>query len=118
WRQTSGLPTYVSNGNRWATNWELPGYATPSGKPIPETVSLHDAPAVTGPSAPNLWADPKAALAGWQETMAGQTGSRNSIRGQGYFNIDTGVYKNFTMPWSEKQRLQFRWESYNVTNTI
>ena len=26
--------------------------------------------------------------------------------------------KRFTMPWSERQNLQFRWEAYNVTNTV
>ena len=119
WRQTSGLPFSVANGSRWATNWELSGYATPNGTGIPQTVSAHIAPAVSGAPAPNLWSDPKAALAGFQiETMAGQTGSRDSLRGDGFFNIDTGLYKNFTMPWSEKQRLQFRWEAYNVTNTV
>jgi outer membrane receptor for ferrienterochelin and colicin len=118
WRQTSGLPFSVGNGSRWATNWELSGYATPNGNPIPQVVSSHNAQAVSGAAAPNLWSDPKTALAGFQETMAGQTGSRNALRGDGFFNIDTGLYKNFTMPWSEKQRLQFRWEAYNVTNTV
>ncbi len=119
WRQTSGLPFSVGNGSRWATNWELSGYATPNGSGIPQTVSAHIAPAVSGPPAPNLWSSPSAALAGFQiETMAGQTGSRDTLRGDGFFNIDTGLYKNFTMPWSEKQKLQFRWEAYNVTNTV
>jgi hypothetical protein len=118
WRQTSGLPFSVGDGSRWATNWELSSFATPNGNPIPQTVSSHNAQAVSGAAAPNLWSDPKTALAGFSETMAGQTGSRNSLRGDGYFNIDTGLYKNFTMPWSEKQRLQFRWEAYNVTNTV
>ena len=119
WRQTSGLPFSVSNGSRWATNWELSGWATPNGTPIPQIVSSHNAQAISGAAAPNLWSDPKAALAAFQiETMAGQTGSRNSLRGDGFFNIDTGLYKNFTMPWSEKQHLQFRWEAYNVTNTV
>ena len=118
WRQTSGLPFSVSNGSRWATNWELSGYATPNGNPIPSITSPHDAPAISGASSPNLWADVKTALAAFQETMPGQTGSRNSLRGDGYFNVDTGLYKNFTMPWSEKQKLQFRWEAYNVTNTV
>jgi hypothetical protein len=119
WRQTSGLPFSVSNGSRWATNWELSGYATPNGNGIPQTVSAHIASAVSGPPAPNLWSNPTEALAGFQiETMAGQTGSRDTLRGDGFFNIDTGLYKNFTMPWSEKQKLQFRWEAYNVTNTV
>jgi len=118
WRQTSGLPFSVGDGSRWATNWQLSAYATPNGNPIPQTVSSHNAQAVSGSAAPNLWSDPKTALAGFQETMAGQTGSRNTLRGDGFFNIDTGLYKNFTMPWSEKQKLQFRWEAYNVTNTV
>jgi hypothetical protein len=109
----------VGNGSRWATNWELSGYATPNGNGIPQTVSAHIASAVSGPPAPNLWSNPTAALAGFQiETMPGQTGSRDTLRGDGFFNIDSGLYKNFTMPWSEKQRLQFRWEAYNVTNTV
>ena len=118
WRQTSGLPFSVGNGSRWATNWELSGYATPNGNPIPAIVSSHNAAAVSGAGAPNLWDDPKTALAAFQETMSGQTGSRDALRGDGYFNIDTGVYKNFTMPWNEKHKLQFRWESYNLTNTV
>jgi outer membrane receptor for ferrienterochelin and colicin len=118
WRQTSGLPFSVGDGSRWSTDWELSSFATPNGQPIPATVSAHNAAAVSGPGGPNLWANPAAALAGFQETMAGQTGSRNSLRGDGFFNIDTGLYKNFTMPWSEKQHLQFRWEAYNVTNTV
>jgi Carboxypeptidase regulatory-like domain len=118
WRMTSGLPTSVSDGSRWATNWELSSFATPNGSPQEQIVSAHNAPAISGPGGPNLWTDPKTALAAWQETMAGQTGSRNTLRGDGFFNIDSGLYKNFTMPWNEKQKLQFRWEAYNVSNTV
>jgi hypothetical protein len=120
WRQSSGLPFSISNGSRWVTNWELSGYATPNGNPIPTITNNENAPAVSGPGGPNLWSDPKAALAAFQVTgtFAGQTGSRNSLRGDGFFNIDSGLYKNFTMPWSEKQKLQFRWEAYNLTNTV
>jgi hypothetical protein len=117
-RITSGLPTSVSDGSRWATDWELSSFATPNGQPIPNIVDAHNAPAVSGPGAPNLWANPTAALASFQETFAGQTGSRNSLRGDGFFNIDTGLYKSFIMPYNEHHRLQFRWEAYNVTNTV
>jgi Carboxypeptidase regulatory-like domain len=118
WRQTSGLPFSVSDGSRWATNWQLSSFATPSGQPIPAVTSPHNAPAVSGAGGPNLWADPKTALAGFQETLSGQTGSRNSLRGDGFFNIDTGLYKQFSMPFNEHHKLQFRWEAYNATNTV
>ena len=120
WRQTSGLPFSVSNGSRWVTNWELSGYATPNGNPLPAITNNENAPAIGGPGGPNLWSDPAKALAAFQVTgtFAGQTGSRNSLRGAGFFNIDSGLYKNFTMPWSERQHLQFRWESYNLTNSV
>ncbi|HUI55004.1 MAG TPA: carboxypeptidase regulatory-like domain-containing protein [Bryobacteraceae bacterium] len=118
WRQTSGLPFSVSDGSRWATDWELSSFATPNGNPIPAIVSAHNAPAISGPGGPNLWADPKAALAAFSETMAGQTGSRDSLRGDGFFDIDTALAKSFTMPYNEHHQLQFRWEAYNVTNTV
>jgi hypothetical protein len=120
WRQSTGLPFSIGNGSRWVTNWELGGYATPNGNPIPVITDNKNAPAVSGPGGPNLWSDPKAALAAFQVTgtFAGQTGSRTSLRGDGFFNIDSGLFKNFNMPWSEKQKLQFRWESYNLTNSV
>ena len=86
------------------------------GTAVPGTVSIHNTPAAGG--GPNLWIDPNAALAGFREALPGETGSRNTLRGDGFFNIDTALSKRFTMPWSEKQNLQFRWESYNLTNTV
>ena len=114
YRQTSGLPFSVGNGQRWPTNWEVSDLATPNGVPIPSIVSTGNG--ATG--GPNLWASPATAFGSFVETMAGQSGSRNTLRGDGFFNIDSGVYKNFTMPWSERQKLQFRWESYNLTNSV
>jgi hypothetical protein len=115
---TSGLPFSASDGSRWATNWQLSSFATPSGVPLPAITNNPNGAAISGTGGPNLWDNPTAALASFQETLAGQTGSRDTMRGSGFFNIDSGVYKNFTMPWSEKQKLQFRWESYNVTNSV
>lgn len=43
-------------------------------------------------------------------------GSRNVLRGPSFWNVDTSVLKNFSLPWSETQRLQFRWESFNAFN--
>ena len=116
YRQTSGLPFSISDGSRWATNWELSSFAVPNGQPVPAAVSVHNTPAAGG--GPNLWLDPKAALGGFQEALAGQTGARNPLRGDGFFDIDSAVSKSFSMPWSEKQKLSFRWEAYNVTNSV
>jgi hypothetical protein len=117
-RMTSGLPFSASDGSRWATNWQLSTFATPSGVALPSITNNPNGAAVSGTGGPNLWDNPTAALASFQETLAGQTGSRDAMRGSGFFNIDSGMYKNFGMPWSEKQKLQFRWESYNVTNSV
>ena len=46
----------------------------------------------------------------------GEIGSRNTLRGPSFWNLDTAVLKNFKMPWSEQQSLQIRWESYNAFN--
>ena len=115
YRQTSGLPFTVINGQRWPTNWNLGGNATPNGQPIPAVVSTGNA---TGIAGPNLWQDPAAAFAAFREDFAGESGGRTNLRGEGLFNIDSGVYKSFTMPWSEHQKLTFRWESYNLTNSV
>ena len=63
YRQTSGLPMTISDGSRWATNWQLSVGATPNGNPL------------------NLFSNPAAAVAAFSETMAGQSGVRNTIRG-------------------------------------
>jgi hypothetical protein len=114
YRQTSGLPFSVGNGQRWPTNWEVSDIATPNGTPLPAVVSTGNS-TVGGP---NLWQNPSAALATFQETMPGQSGSRNTMRGAGFFNIDSGLYKSFRMPYSEHHQLTFRWEAYNVTNSV
>jgi len=117
YRQTSGLPFTVTNGQRWPTNWNLGGNATPNGQPIPAVVSTRNATGISG-GGPNLWQNPADAFAAFREDFPGESGGRTNLRGQGLFNIDTGVYKSFTMPYSEHHVLQFRWESYNLTNTV
>jgi hypothetical protein len=117
YRQTSGLPFNVINGQRWPTNWNLGGNATPNGLPIPAVVSTKNATGITN-GGPNYWQNPADAFAAFREDFPGESGGRTNLRGQGLFDIDSGLYKNFTMPWSEKQKLSFRWETYNLTNTV
>ncbi len=62
-----------------------------------------------------MFPGPVAAFAAFRTTIPGQTGSRNVLRGDGYFSVDTGLAKAFHV--TERQRIQFRWEVFNLTNT-
>lgn len=117
WQQSTELPYYVGNGRNWPTNWNITSAATPVGDTRPST-RTKNAPAVAGASGPNMFADPAGALREWDFTLPGQVGSRNTIRIDGAFNINLNVAKRFYMPWSEGHTLQFRWETFNLTNAV
>ena len=46
----------------------------------------------------------------------GESGSRNNIRGPGYFGIDLALRKSWNV--TEKSKLNFSWQVYNVTNSV
>ncbi len=124
-RMTSGLPYSVGNGQRWPTNWEVSDNATPIGA-VPVSIT-NNATGIKG-GGPNLFQNPSSVVSApgepigqyglFIETLAGQSGLRNNLRGPGFFNIDSGLYKVFTMPYSEHHQIQLRWEAYNVTNSV
>jgi hypothetical protein len=108
-RLTSGFPLSVGNGAAWATNWDLSGYATQIG-PTPATgITI-----VNGE--PNLFKNFTTAVNSYRQDFAGEIGNRNDLRGPGYFDTDMGLHKEFDI--TERQKLQFRWEVYNVFNTV
>jgi hypothetical protein len=45
----------------------------------------------------------------------GEAGERNNFRGDGYFDIDSGLAKTFKI--TESQGVKFAWEVFNVTNS-
>jgi hypothetical protein len=121
WRQSSGLPTGVGNGFNWPTNWQITPSATQVG-PVPSARTTKNAPAAQagGTGGPNIWTDPVAALAAYDVSLPGVSGQRNGVRGDGYFSIDAGLGKRFTL-FSLKDHphtLQFRAEAFNITNTV
>ena len=116
YRHTTGMPISVRDGSNWPTNFQWQGWATMIA-PIPGMVTTRNAPAITGKGGPNAFSDPSAAIAAFDFTLPGGSGNRNVIRGDGYFTIDTGLSKRFAMPYSEKHSLQFRWETFNLTNS-
>jgi len=117
WRQSTELPTSVSNGRNWPTNWNVFGFATPTGTP-PVSTKTKNAPAVAGRPGPNMYADPNAGRNAWGFTLPGQSGSRNTLRVDGTFVVNTGVSKRIAMPYSESHSVQFRWEVFNVANSV
>jgi hypothetical protein len=110
-RLTSGFPISVDNGtSNYPTNFELEGNANQV-SPVQTGVYFN-----TG--RPNLFSNGPAAIAAFDYAYAGQAGQRDIIRGDGFFTIDMGLAKRWTMPWSERQTLQFRWEVFNLTNSV
>jgi hypothetical protein len=63
-----------------------------------------------------VFADPAAAAAAFSGPVGLTIGSRNTLRGPQYFNMDAGLSKNFMIVPSEGVRLQFRADAFNVLN--
>jgi hypothetical protein len=116
WFQSSGLVGAASNGSVWPTSWGPAPYATQISRPVQQTTK--NAPAVVGESGPNIFPDPVLGRESFDFTLIGSSGSRNSLRGDGMFLINTGVGKRFIMPYNEGHSLQFRWETFNLTNSV
>lgn len=107
-RWTSGLPFSVVDGAGWASNWSYRAFMVQTG-PISQKKT-------TIGGNPNAFADPAGALANMRLPYAGEAGQRNQFRGDGNFGIDAGLSK----AWDtfENQKLEFRWEVFNVTNSV
>jgi Carboxypeptidase regulatory-like domain len=56
------------------------------------------------------------ALNAFTAPIAGGPGNRNIVYGPGLWDLDLDLLKDFTMPWSENQKLQFRADAINVFN--
>ncbi|MHB8500927.1 MAG: carboxypeptidase-like regulatory domain-containing protein [Candidatus Acidiferrales bacterium] len=111
---SSGLPFNVFNGFQWPTNWQLGGNAFLV-SPVNTGVFKTTDPA--GNAVVSVFKNGTAGINAFTNPFPGQSGARNQVRGDGFFNVDLGLAKRWHMPWSEKQSLQLRWEVFNVTNT-
>ena len=107
-RWNSGLPIFSPYDDaRWATNWN----AQSSGVRLKDVKTC---PTRGG----KLFGDCLfETYKSWRGAFPGETGDRNVLRLPGYVNLDMGLSKSFDMPWSETQKLQLRFEVFNVTNT-
>jgi hypothetical protein len=114
-RWTTGFPITVDNGFTWATNWNIEGDAEPNG-PAPAATNPKHAIVNGQDIGPDIFADPTNALNAFRPEWPGESGVRNTVIGEGMFNIDTGLSKDFKL-WEDK-RLEFSWQSFNVTNSV
>ena len=116
-RWTSGFPFSVLSGlnGGWPTNWNWRSNMVQTG-PIQTGLYFNSA------GAPMVFPNPQALAAAiptdmpWRTPYAGDAGNRNNFRGQGYFGIDAGLAKLWTI--HENMSLKFSWEVFNVTNSV
>jgi hypothetical protein len=126
-RWSSGLPWSLYEPG-WSTNWQIESYGVATG---PLTMHRHLDKSNNGN--PQFFADPDAinnSVACGGQLCPGQTGpagnvrlpypgeagQRNNLRGDGYFDIDSGLNKSWK--FGEYGTLKFGWEVYNATNTV
>jgi hypothetical protein len=107
-RWTSGFPFSVDGGQRWPTDWFLTAVTQMTSRPKTGTFK--------GNGTVNVFADPASAQQDFTIPLPGQVGSRNVLRGDGYAGLDMSLAKSWKMPYNEAQRIQFRWEVFNVLN--
>lgn len=114
-RWTSGFPITIDNGFTWATNWNIEGDAEPNG-PAPAATNPKNAIVNGQGIGPDIFADPAAAEAAFRPEWPGESGVRNNVIGDGMFDVDTGVSKNFAL--GEQRRLEFSWQAFNSFNSV
>jgi hypothetical protein len=107
-RWTSGFPFAMNNGAYYPTNWDIQGYGEQV-TPIPSRANGHGKLA-------QRFADPAAVFAAFAHALPGQSGSRNPLRGDGFFDWDQGVNK--TLPIKDNVKLVLRWDMFNISNSV
>jgi hypothetical protein len=112
-RATSGFP-FSFNDPGWATDWQQSSNAVVTGK-----VKVHRHFDANGN--PQYFdniddiANGVATGGPIRLSYPGENGQRNNFRGDGLFDIDSGLTKTWGL--GDYGKLKFAWEVYNVTNT-
>jgi Carboxypeptidase regulatory-like domain len=94
---------------RWATNWNVQSNGV-------RLTNLGASPTKNGTGGlPNLFSDPVAAYRNYRNPLPGEAGNRNILREPNYITFDAGLSKTFSI--NEKNKISFRLEGFNITNT-
>jgi hypothetical protein len=115
--EVSGLPSWHTGNTYQAfANAFVAGYANNAPAILTGSIALLKAKVNGGKGARvNIYADPDAALAAFHGPVGFQIGTRNNLRGPGWFNIDLGVAKTFPI-YGDRVILKFRADAFNATN--
>lgn len=113
-RWTSGFPFGVGTIFGFPTNWFLTGNADQLAKP--KTGSYFEQLSGSSNKTENVFADPSSAFNDFTPPYPGEAGSRNTLRGPGYFGIDASLQKVWSL--GESRSLRLSWDTFNVTNTV
>jgi hypothetical protein len=109
-RWNSGYPISAPyDAFTWATNWNVQSFGVRT-RPV-------EACATRGATQPPklFGCNPDQSYASFRNAKPGETGDRNVFRLPGYFVLDMGLAKTINI--RENQKLQLRFEAFNVTNT-
>ena len=119
-RWTSGLPFSVINGTGWEVDWSKQSALVVTGHDPQHLLRTKTHQDANG--APQAFANPAALLASIgndgpiRNPLPGESGTRNAFRGDGYFGVDAGLSKFFTV--RGEQKLRASWEVFNVSNSV
>jgi hypothetical protein len=114
YRWSSGLPFSLFEPG-WSTDWQIESFGVDVGN-----VKAHKHIDANGN--PQYFDNPGAINTGTSTggpirlPYPGEAGQRNNFRGDGYFDTDSGLAKNWKV--RELGTLKFAWEVYNVTNAV
>jgi hypothetical protein len=126
-RWSSGLPfSFAEPG--WTTNWQIGSFGVQTGP-----VKVHKFYDKTNggypqyfPNWSNINSDVNCGGVNCQGVSGtagnvrlpypGEAGMRNNFRGDGYFDVDSGLAKTWKL--REPASLRFEWQVYNVTNSV
>lgn len=113
YRWSGGLPFSIIEPG-WTTNWENQAFAVNTA-PVPTHKHIEG-------GVPQAFADVNPISEGVTKgspmrlPYPGEAGMRNVFRGDGVFDIDSSVNKSWNL--TERARLKFAWEVYNITNSV
>jgi hypothetical protein len=114
-RWTSGFPFSVQAGKGWSTDFQLQGNSIQVGE-SPRVGTFFNASGDPVAFDPRQFPTVAELVREWRPPFPGESGQRNNYRGPGYFEVDSGLGKIWQL--NESQRVQFRWECFNVTNSV